>query len=48
VVLLRRITPEMVAEYEEVRLRSLRDTPSAFDSTYAGENGEGVGLDASR
>ena len=36
--ILRTITPQIAAEYKKVRLRALRDTPSAFGSTYVGES----------
>jgi GNAT superfamily N-acetyltransferase len=36
--ILRTITPQIAADYKKVRLRALRDTPSAFGSTYVGES----------
>jgi ribosomal protein S18 acetylase RimI-like enzyme len=37
-VILQRITPALSASYKTVRLRALKDTPSAFGSTYAHES----------
>jgi ribosomal protein S18 acetylase RimI-like enzyme len=33
-----RITPELAMKFREVRLRALKDAPSAFGSTYASES----------
>jgi ribosomal protein S18 acetylase RimI-like enzyme len=37
-VILHPITPQLASSYREVRLRALRDTPSAFGSTYQRES----------
>jgi ribosomal protein S18 acetylase RimI-like enzyme len=37
-VSLHQITPSLASSYKDVRLRALRDTPTAFGSTYARES----------
>lgn len=37
-IVIARITPQYIATFKEVRLRALRDTPTAFGSTYARES----------